>query len=440
MESNFSFLKLDSDWKELFDRSHKSEKYAKSDERASFMYTRMALELIVDFIYEYEGLGNQNDKLFNKTESRSFTSLITSDLKRKIDEIRKNGNDAAHNEPLRKERSEVIIKYLFDFSKWFFGEYSETDDEIHDEFNPEILNEYYNSKTYSKEQLLELEKTLKLENQEIISKYKTRISSLEKEVEEKDLTLERYESIIIEIEKENNLLKLELEGYHSPYKILDVGITVQVGKIWGRVFINLQIKGKLYYAVKFFSPNHIGRATERFVINSGKYQKSHLFQLFNTSNDNLLEKDVLSGRYDHLDLVLNYNKERFGTPSILLNKLISDIDKYLDVSSEKIEGKNRGFDEVLNFKRYYSAGAIEQGIHGPEVSNNKLYISIYHYLEYLGLTPRNYNTLALGNYLTSISANDYKTCKYKTQSFYIKKFNLDLLIGKESVFEDYKKK
>ena len=75
MESNFSCVKLDSDWKELFDRSHKSEKYAKSDERASFMYTRMALELIVDFIYEYEGLGNQNDKLFNKTESRSFTSL-----------------------------------------------------------------------------------------------------------------------------------------------------------------------------------------------------------------------------------------------------------------------------------------------------------------------------------------------------------------------------
>ena len=45
------------------------------------------------------------------------------------------------------------------------------------------------------------------------------------------------------------------------------------------------------------------------------------------------EKDVLDEKYDHLDLVLKYDKLRFGTPSILLNKLIMDLNKKLKTTN-----------------------------------------------------------------------------------------------------------
>ena len=32
--------------------------------------------------------------------------------------------------------------------------------------------------------------------------------------------------------------------------------------------------------------------------------------------------------------------------------------------------------EILNYRRYYSAGAIEYGIHGPELVDGTIYISV----------------------------------------------------------------
>lgn len=97
---------------------------------------------------------------------------------------------------------------------------------------------------------------------------------------------------------------------------------------------------------------------------------------------------------------------------------------------------NLEFERITDKKNYYSAGTIEYGIHGPEISNNILYISIFHYLEYLTLNPRAYNTFSLGNYLTKVSSN-YKVCKYESQSFRINKFDLELLKKERGNFEKH---
>jgi hypothetical protein len=99
---------------------------------------------------------------------------------------------------------------------------------------------------------------------------------------------------------------------------------------------------------------------------------------------------------------------------------------------------NDEFKLIMNFSNYYSAGEIEYGIDGPEINGDKLYISIYHYLEFIGENPRNYDTLKLGEYLTSKSF-DYKVCKYKSQHFDINKFNLELLKEERSNFSNYRK-
>lgn len=96
------------------------------------------------------------------------------------------------------------------------------------------------------------------------------------------------------------------------------------------------------------------------------------------------------------------------------------------------------FNNILSFGNYYSAGPMEFGIDGPETSDGKLYISIYHYLEYLQRNPHDYNTFKLGQYLTSLSA-DYKVCKYLRQSFRINKFELSLLERELANFNQFKK-
>lgn len=93
---------------------------------------------------------------------------------------------------------------------------------------------------------------------------------------------------------------------------------------------------------------------------------------------------------------------------------------------------------ILNYSYYFSAGEMEFGIDGPELINDKVYISIYHYLQYSKLKPAKYNTFSLGNYLTSKSSY-YAECKYKSQSFSINKFDLELIESELHAFDNYLK-
>jgi hypothetical protein len=97
-------------------------------------------------------------------------------------------------------------------------------------------------------------------------------------------------------------------------------------------------------------------------------------------------------------------------------------------------------EEVMNYSNYFEAGNGEMdfGQHGPEIEDDVLFISIYHFLEFLGLNPKNYHTLNLGKYLTQISSK-YLTCKYKAQSFDINKFDIDMLCDEMENFEKYKR-
>jgi hypothetical protein len=96
------------------------------------------------------------------------------------------------------------------------------------------------------------------------------------------------------------------------------------------------------------------------------------------------------------------------------------------------------FDSILNFSNYYSKGEMEYGIDGPEIYEDKLYISIYHYLEYINENPHNYDTFNLGLYLFTKSATILK-CKYKAQNIEIDKYDLELLKTESDNFKKYKK-
>lgn len=426
--TNFAFLESETEWKEIFNRSKNSEKFAIPDDRVSFIYSRMALELIIELIYEYEGFETRNKDLFKKIDNPEFHSIISTQLKQSINSIRICGNKAVHNKSIANESAQLIVKDLFIFTKWFYENYGEIDEELLQEYNSKLLPSKNSNSTLNEDELKQLEDKLKLENSKIIEEYSLKILKLESKLVD-------YLKINKQLEKDNILLqeKLSKRDNKGNYEIYEIGITEQIGLIWGRVFINLKMNHTNYFAVKYFSPNHLGKATERFVISEGIYQDSNLFKLFRKQHENISKEDVINKNYDHLDLVFKYSKPRFGTPSILLKKLIINLNNKLTTNNMSSE-----FDKITNKSNYYKASEIEYGIHGPEIEDNKLYISIYHYIEYLGLSPRDYNTFKLGNYLTNCSSN-YKECKYESQSFSINKFDLELLKKERSSFEDYRK-
>lgn len=99
------------------------------------------------------------------------------------------------------------------------------------------------------------------------------------------------------------------------------------------------------------------------------------------------------------------------------------------------------FTEILNFPKYFKAcnGQMDYGTHGPELKDDNLYISIFHYLEFIGQAPSKFDTFNLGKWLTESSDKDILSCKYACQSFSINKFNLVLLQQLENKFNEFLK-
>lgn len=99
---------------------------------------------------------------------------------------------------------------------------------------------------------------------------------------------------------------------------------------------------------------------------------------------------------------------------------------------------NSKYQDIMNYPHYFSAGEMEYGIDGPEINDGKLYLSIYHYLQYTRLKPSNYNTIPLGKYLTDKSLFSPE-CKYLSQPFSINKFDIELIESELGEFDRFMK-
>ena len=80
---------------------------------------------------------------------------------------------------------------------------------------------------------------------------------------------------------------------------------------------------------------------------------------------------------------------------------------------------------------------MDFGTHGPEIKNNEVYLSIYHFLEFLKEFPNRYNTVKLGGYLSDLVGDDKISCKYECQDFTILKFPVSLLLSEKENFRNY---
>jgi len=137
--TNFTFLR--NDWPQFYDRAVKAEKLAVSDPRSSLVYSRMALELAVNWMYKNDAeLELPYDAGLNSLmKTLEFKNQFGHKFYNEIDLIRKVGNLAVHNKPISGTDSGNIIIHLFYFAKWFAKCYAKGEMEIPGLFDPALI-------------------------------------------------------------------------------------------------------------------------------------------------------------------------------------------------------------------------------------------------------------------------------------------------------------
>lgn len=379
MKSNFEFLK--DNWERLYKVSKDAEKKAIPDKRVSYVFARMAVELAVKIIYETdESLKSKKQSykfLADYLNDRDFIRLMNDGgVKNTLNKIKENGNDAAHWENSLYENSIRNTEYLFKIMKWFLKEYSNKNISLN--FNEELLFNENTEKLYTESEIKELENKLEVDNLVEIENYKKKIAKLTDEIivkeniittqkVEYDILKKMYEESVIFIETLNKEKEKQIPQKEFDKQFLEIGITEQEGLIWGRIFINIRHSNDDFFAVKYFSPNKEGKATERFLIGKGCFQNSKLFNLFTKTHTGISIEEVQNKKFDNLSLVTKYDKVKFGTASILIEKLLSNIKKQFRFQKGDTEYVSNGhylignipFMSIWAYKKNYNPISID---------------------------------------------------------------------------------
>jgi len=124
MNSNFQFLQ--EEFTVLHDRTVKAETLVMTDPRTSLIYSRMALEEAINWMYvNDEELELAYDSSLNSLMMQAqFKEQFSNKLYNELHIIRKAGNLASHNKPVNDVDALNAIDSLYYFSKWFIKSYA----------------------------------------------------------------------------------------------------------------------------------------------------------------------------------------------------------------------------------------------------------------------------------------------------------------------------
>jgi hypothetical protein len=327
MESNFNFL----EGHVFHDELIRAEKYLTVDPGGCANKMRIVLESSVKNVYAHvnhlsitavkKSLYKKSTNLHDLINFVDFTELVDNNtLIRYLNEMRDVGNKGSHKVNYQKKD---LIKYLSNlhlYLKWYSFEV--LNKEVFDDFNFELLAY---SKTDQKEIVKSNDENLQLEV--ALSKQEEELITDLKIIQEKE-------------EEEQKVLIQKLETEDKEILFSSVGITELMGRIWGRVFVNFTYLNENYHAVKYFRPEP--KATEKFKIGKGDFESIGLYTMFEKKHSELSKEEVLKGTYDKkLNLAGDF-PARYGTPSLLLSKLITEIGEYFRLQEMTVKVEFKG--------------------------------------------------------------------------------------------------
>lgn len=173
MITNFDYLKKESEFSTFADTAISAEKIILMDSGASILNSRRAMEFAVKWMYSVDDELEMpyKDNLYSLMKSEQFEDLVPTDVLKRMEYIRRCGNDVAHtNKKLGRDEAMLCLENLAIFLDFVFCCYS-TNYEEHI-FNKSYIQDRINKiksskdgKSDAKEKLLEEQK--KVEKQEI---------------------------------------------------------------------------------------------------------------------------------------------------------------------------------------------------------------------------------------------------------------------------------
>ncbi len=133
-------------------------------------------------------------------------------------------------------------------------------------------------------------------------------------------------------------------------KTKSIFITTYQVKTWGRVYVCFEKDSHIFYAFKNFI-----NFSEYSFLGGGELIDEPAFNWFSQEKRfEFSEEEVLSGKADHLFLTPDKHKQFYGTPSILLKRLLIDI---YSNNLTPVE-KRRGW-----FEHFHIPSPIQSDIH-----------------------------------------------------------------------------
>ena len=127
--TNFDFLKKESQFAPFADTAILAETLFHIDFATSVITCRKAMEFAVKWMYSVDKslVMPYQDKLVTLINTDEFKDVITSDLFKRLDFIRRLGNNANHkNDPITKDQASLALNYLHDFMDFITYCYAKT--------------------------------------------------------------------------------------------------------------------------------------------------------------------------------------------------------------------------------------------------------------------------------------------------------------------------
>lgn len=114
--TNFDFLKDDPQFSGFADAAIAAEKILPIDAATAVLDCRRAMEFAVKWMYSVDSslVKPWDDKLISLMSTEEFHDIVDDDLWRRMDFIRKRGNDAAHgSRSISREQAELCLETCF---------------------------------------------------------------------------------------------------------------------------------------------------------------------------------------------------------------------------------------------------------------------------------------------------------------------------------------
>ena len=213
MNTNFQFLK--NEFTVFYDRAVKAEQLVITDPRTSLVYSRMALEEAINWMYVNDDeLEPQYDtSLHNLLVQPDFKEQFNHKLYNELFIIKKAGNLAAHNKSVNDIDAHKAIDALFYFGKWFIKSYAQESVLDIGIFDFDCIPREGGS-TLSRKQIKQLQEQLDTELDTYQEQLKTKEEERQQLATENELFKKQIEALQAQIEANKVKANVEDEVHH----------------------------------------------------------------------------------------------------------------------------------------------------------------------------------------------------------------------------------